>query len=44
MEAPCPISINEKISQTIFIMLNNTKYSLHLNSYGDIISFSLDYN
>ena len=42
MEAPTPTS--QEISQTILIEQNNTKYSLHLNTSGDIISFSLDYN
>ena len=42
MEAPTPTS--QEISQTILIEQNNTKYSLHLNTLGDIISFSLDYN
>ena len=42
MEAPTPI--NEEISETIIIEQNNSKYTLHLNSVGDIITFSLDYN
>ena len=42
MEAPTPI--NEEISETITIEQNNSKYTLHLNSVGDIITFSLDYN
>ena len=41
MEAPTPI--NQEISQTIIIEQNSDKYPLHLNSLGDIISFSLEY-
>ena len=44
MEAPKPILTDHEISQTIFIEQNNEKYSLNLNSTGDIITFSLDYN
>ena len=44
MEAPKPILTDQEISQTIFIEQNNEKYPLNLNSAGDIISFSLDYN
>ena len=42
MEAPTPKS--EEISETITIEQHNAKYTLHLNSIGDIITFSLDYN
>ena len=42
MEAPTPKS--EEISETITIEQHNAKYILHLNSTGDIITFSLDYN
>ena len=42
MEAPTPIS--EEISETITIEQNGSKYTLRLNSEGDIITFSLDYN
>ena len=44
MEAPKPILTDQEISQTIFIEQNNEKYPLNLNSTGDIITFSLDYN
>ena len=44
MEAPKPILTDQEISQTIFIEQNNEKYPLNLNSAGDIITFSLDYN
>jgi len=44
MEAPKPILTGQEISQTIFIEQNNEKYPLNLNSAGDIITFSLDYN
>ena len=40
MEAPTPKS--EEISETITIEQHNAKYTLHLNSTGDIITFSLD--
>ena len=42
MEAPTPS--NEEISETITIEQNDSKYTLRLNSVGDIITFSLDYN
>jgi len=42
MEAPTPS--NEEISETIIIEQNGSKYTLRLNSVGDIITFSLDYN
>jgi len=42
MEAPTPS--NEEISETITIEQNGSKYTLRLNSVGDIITFSLDYN
>ena len=42
MEAPTPK--NEEISETITIEQHSAKYTLHLNSIGDIITFSLDYN
>ena len=42
MEAPTPKS--EEISETITIEQHSAKYTLHLNSIGDIITFSLDYN
>ena len=42
MEAPTPKS--EEISDTIIIEQHSDKYILHLNSIGDIITFSLDYN
>jgi hypothetical protein len=41
MEAPTPS--NEEISETITIEQNGSKYTLRLNSVGDIITFSLDY-
>ncbi len=41
MEAPTPKS--EEISDTIIIEQHSDKYILHLNSIGDIITFSLDY-
>ena len=44
MEAPKSILTDQEISQTIFIEQNNEKYPLNLNSTGDIITFSLDYN
>ena len=44
MEAAKPILTEKEISQTIFIEKNNEKYTLNLNSAGDIITFSLDYN
>ena len=44
MEAAKPISTIQEISQTIFIEQNNEKYSLNLNTSGDLITFSLDYN
>ena len=44
MEAAKPISTTKEISQTIFIEQNNEKYPLNLNSEGDLITFSLDYN
>ena len=42
MEAPTPNK--EEISEIIIIEENNSKYILNLNSVGDIITFSLDYN
>ena len=42
MEAPTPS--NEEISETITIEQNGSKYTLRLNSVGNIITFSLDYN
>ena len=42
MEAPT--LSNEEISETITIEQNDSKYTLRLNSVGDIITFSLDYN
>ena len=42
MEAPTPS--NEEISETITIEQNGSKYTLRLNSVGDIITFSLDFN
>ena len=42
MEAPTPKS--EEISETITIEQHSAKYTLHLNSIGNIITFSLDYN
>ena len=42
MEAPTPS--NEEISETITIEQNGSKHTLRLNSVGDIITFSLDYN
>ena len=42
MEAPTPKS--EEISETIIIEHHSDKYTLNLNSIGDIITFSLDYN
>ena len=42
MEAPTPS--NEEISETFSIEQNGSKYTLRLNSVGDIITFSLDYN
>ena len=42
MEAPTPKS--EELSETIIIEQHSVKYTLHLNSIGDIITFSLDYN
>ena len=44
MEAPTPNNSNQEISQIIQIEQDHTKYSLHLHSIGDIITFSLDYN
>ena len=44
MEAAKPISTIQEIPQTIFIEQNNEKYPLNLNSEGDLITFSLDYN
>ncbi len=37
-------STNEKISETIILEQNRTKYTLNLNQERDIITFSLDYN
>ena len=42
MEAPKPTS--EEISETIEIEQYSVKYTLHLNSEGDIITFSLAHN
>ena len=42
MEVPTPKS--EETSETIVIEQHSDKYILHLNSIGDIITFSLDYN
>ena len=36
--------MNQEISETLTIEQDNTHYTLHLNSIGDIISFNLDYN
>ena len=44
MEAPTPNSIQQEISQSVSIDQNNIKYLLNINSVGDIISFTLDYN
>ena len=44
MEAAKPISTTQENSQTIFIEQNNKKYPLNLNSEGELITFSLDYN
>ena len=44
MEAPTPNSIQQEISQSVSIDRNNIKYLLNINSVGDIISFTLDYN
>ena len=42
MEAPKPTS--EEISETIEIEQYSLRYTLHLNSEGDIITFSLAHN
>ena len=42
MEAPKPTS--EEISETIEIEQNSVKYTLNINSEGDIITFSLAHN
>ena len=44
MELAKPILENQEISQTIYIDQNSYKYPLHLNSKGDIINFTLEYN
>ena len=42
MEAPTPKS--EELSETVIIEQDSAKYTLHLNSIEDIITFSLEYN
>ena len=44
MEAPTPSSEDKQISETITIDQDNIRYILHLNSIGNIITFSLEYN
>ena len=44
MEPPTAMDANQEISQTIYIEQNNTLYPLEIDSEGDIITFSLDYN
>ena len=44
MEAPTPSSEDKKISETITIDQDNIRYILHLNSIGNTITFSLEYN
>ena len=39
-----PTAKSEEISETIIIEQHSDKYTLHLNSIGDIITFSLNYN
>ena len=39
-----PTAKSEEISETINIEQHSDKYTLHLNSIGDIITFSLNYN
>ena len=36
--------MNQEISEILTIDQDNTHYTLHLSSVGDIISFNLDYN
>ena len=44
MEAPTPSSEDKQISETITIDQDNIRYILHLNSIGNTITFSLEYN
>ena len=44
MEAPTPSSEDKPISETITIDQDNIRYILHLNSIGNTITFSLEYN
>ena len=44
MEAPKPISINEEIIETIIIDQDNIKYTININSIGNRITFTLEYN
>jgi hypothetical protein len=44
MEPAQPILANQEITQTIYIVQDSYKYPLHLNSTGDIINFTLEYN
>ena len=44
MEPARPILPYEVISQTIYIDQDSNKYPLHLNSIGDMINFTLEYN
>ena len=44
MEPAEPILANQEISETIYIDQNSNRYPLHLNSTGDIINFTLEYN
>ena len=44
MEVPTPSSEDKEISETITIDQDNIRYILHLNSIGNTITFSLEYN
>ena len=44
MEAPTPSSEDKQLSETITIDQDNIRYILHLNSIGNTITFSLEYN
>ncbi len=44
MEPARPILPYEVISQTIYIDQDSNKYPLYLNSTGDEINFTIEYN